>query len=199
MAKKKKRKLQQGTRDYATPRDKVTLQGMNGPVAASQWDMGPSTALQQRNKVIEQVTLIDDDGNIKPNPNNVKRSRRVDVIEKYENERYLTIEQAWVAREMREAHLKGMLGGGSFAREMVDETTRGAEPAMRAIHNVTKVKIFSRMVPESMEPVVRHVVLDDRDIEDGLAKTPMERIEQLAKLSCALWQIYEELRRVESV
>lgn len=82
----------------------------SGPVRASKpnsgisGDLGPNTASARRSSVVEPVTHIDEEtGEVKNSPNNVKRRRRIDLVEGYQRRNIITKRQLLAAQAFRTA------------------------------------------------------------------------------------------------
>ena len=97
MAKRKKRAAQR--------RKGVSLAPVPQRVAnrVTRGDMGPDTPAQRQGKVVEDVTHVDDNGEVKKSPNGMKRARRLSVAETYHRHGHLSKRQAEAAQRLLNA------------------------------------------------------------------------------------------------
>jgi hypothetical protein len=128
------------------------------------WDLGPKTAPQVQNKVVEEVVHLD--GGRVVNPNGVIRTRRQTWVARYAAQGKLTALQALIAVELLEASL-GMVQQDPLAALHIDRRVGGCAQAAR-VDARRKFRSMWAMVPGFARPVVEHVVLGDGSLR-GMA------------------------------
>lgn len=155
---KRKAKLKSGTRKSRVPASKVTL-------APTTWDMGASGPANRDRLHEEPATEIDPEtGKDRPNPNGVRRVRRHAWAEIYARQGKLTPAQAAAAANLYAAW------AGHPARDplaAIGETVdreRYTDPQSQTVDARRRFYAMWQRVPQSSQPVLEHVVLEDRPI-----------------------------------
>lgn len=148
---------------------KVTLAQIPANVAnrVTRGDMGPDTAAQRQGRVIEPVTFVDDDGNLKESPNNMRRARRIDVIESYhkrDRNPILDGRQYKAAKALREAYEATKRSPPAIKEIQVDASPKPDQHIDIMIDRISRFTAIMRHVPKDCKDVIDAVVLENQSI-----------------------------------
>lgn len=140
----------------ATKRKKPHKPGM-----PSSWDMGPDTAAQRAGKVIEPATMTDERGR-EVNPNNVKRARRVDLVEVYYRRGWISKRGFAAADALRKAWEATQRSPPAINPIQVDSSPKPDANVAIQIDRVSKYVGVMGLVQGEHRNLVAAVVLMDR-------------------------------------
>jgi len=130
-------------------------------------DLGPDTPLQRANKVTEDVTWVDDEGNLQKSPNGMKRARRIDLIESYhtrDRNPILDARQYKAAKMLREAYEATQKSPPAIKEIQVDASPKPDQNVSTLIDRISRFSAIMRHVPRDCKDVVDAVVLENQSI-----------------------------------
>lgn len=156
---KKKRKQRRQDISLATLPRKVANRVSRG-------DMGATGPAMRRGLVTEAVTYVDDQGNLKESPNNMRRARRVDLIESYHNRENAHIDerQLKAAKRLRESYEATMKSPPAIKAIQVDASPKPDHAVTMQIDRISAFSAIMRHVPKDCRDVVSAVALDNQAI-----------------------------------
>ena len=148
------------------------------------WDHGANGPANRHGLIVEPATEADPvTGKDVPNPNGVTRARRRPLVDTYLLQGKLTIAQANIARELRNA-AEGARNADPLAalRGQIDRDSRAPDPQAAAFDARRKFHRMWRHVPNCAKPVIEAVVIEDMPItrfaKGSSAEREMKRLAQ---------------------
>lgn len=123
------------------------------------WDLGPKTALQVENKVVEEVTHLTDAGKL-VNPNEVIRTRREPWILTYGRKGKLSKAQTIVAVELLDASL-GLVQQDPLIALRLERGGFGRDVEAERVDARRKFRKMWALIPAFARPVIEHVVINN--------------------------------------
>lgn len=123
-------------------------------------DMGPDTPMQRQGKVIEDVTHIDDNGEVQKSPNGMKRARRLTVADTYHRRGHLTKRQAEAAQTLLNAWECNFKSPPPSNGDRVDTFPKADQHITIKIDRISRYHQVARMV-STHRAFVMHVARDD--------------------------------------
>jgi len=136
---------------------------MRKPVTLAQptdWDLGPRTAAQDRLKVVEPVTQWDEAKQREvPNPNGVKRARRIDLAEYYFRKGRFDARQLAACKKLAEAWEMTQLSGEAIKKVQVDQTPDHGAIAAEQVDRIARFHAIRRLIPNADWPVLECVAI----------------------------------------
>ncbi len=129
-------------------------------LAQPQWDMGASGKANRHGLQQEEAGEIDATTGKMVNPNNIRRMRRVDMLEHWQ--RHGTISQAGYAAacKLRNAFENTQRSPGtSFEQDRVDSSPKPDHAVAIAIDRISGFHKVNRFVIADDQPLVHHCVL----------------------------------------
>jgi hypothetical protein len=186
-----KKRARKGRKAHRKP---VTLSA--APEATNRWDMGPDTPAQRAGKVIESADYIDPETGKRINPNNVKRARRIDLIETYhKRERpILDTRQFRAAQLLRNAYEATQKSPPAIKKVQVDTTPKPDANVAIMVDRISAFHRAARHIPPECRPVIDVVVLQNRAIAAHPAYKAWNHAKGVALLQRGLDAIAEGLR-----
>jgi hypothetical protein len=138
------------------------------PVTLAQptdWDLGPRTAAQDRLKVVEPVTQWDEAKQREvPNPNGVKRARRIDLAEYYFRKGRFDARQLAAAKALAQAWENTQRSPEAIKKVQVDsDPDYGAIMAMQ-LDRVWRFHAIRRLIPDADWPVLECVCIRNASV-----------------------------------
>lgn len=148
-----------------TKRNRKTKPAPSVPSAPSSWDMGANGPANQDRMIVEPATDIDPEtGKETPNPNSVKRRRRVPILVLMLRNRTITDEQAtaaarfWMASHGRvEADPLAALNGHAPIRGSSDSQAARVDARREYLAMLARIPLACR-------PVIDRVVIEDKPV-----------------------------------
>ena len=188
---RKRNKARKGRKPDRKP---VTLSA--APEATNRWDMGPDTPAQRAGKVIESADYIDPETGKRINPNNVKRARRIDLIEAYHtrDRPILDTRQFRAAQLLRNACEATQKSAPAIKKVQVDTSPDYGAPAITAMERAKAVALIKSFIPPECRPVIDVVVLQNRAIGSHPAYKAWNHAKGVALLQRGLDAVAEGLR-----
>ena len=149
------------------------------------WDHGANGPANRHGLIVEPATEADPvTGKDVPNPNGVTRARRRPWVDTYLLQGKLTIAQANIARELRDA-AEGARNADPLAAfgNRIDRDTGPADPQGAAYDARRKFRAMWPLVPVYAAYVVEWVVINDQPVGAmaGRGRSTERHIERLAK------------------
>ena len=148
------------------------------------WDHGATGPANRHGLIVEAATEADPvTGKDVPNPNGVTRARRRSWVDTYLLQGKLTIAQANIARELRDA-AEGVRNADPLAAlgNRIDRDTGPADPQGAAYDARRKFHAMWPLVPVWAQFVIEVVVIDDAPItrfaKGSSAERQMKRLAQ---------------------
>ena len=159
----------------------------------TEWDMGPRTWQQDRLKVVEPVMEWDDKAQKEvPNPNGVKRARRIDLVEYYGRKGRLDARQVDAAKRLATAWEATQRSPEAIKKVQVDVTPDPGAIAAMQVDRISKFHAVRRLIPEHDWPVLECVCI--RNLSVAHAGYPEWRTTAgLAHLSDALNRLADRM------
>jgi hypothetical protein len=118
-----------------------------------------------RKVVLEDAAEIDPKTGKPVNPNNVKRLRRVDMLEIYFRRGWITRRGFTAAEALRDAwEATGKMKGMSWAQDRVDSTPKPDAAIDIQIDRVSRLAVYSRHISAPDVEIIRVVVYDGNAI-----------------------------------
>ena len=150
------------------------------------WDHGATGPANRLGLIEEAATEIDPEtGREMKNPNRVTRMRRRPWVDAYVLQGKLTIAQASIARELRDAAEGARIADPLAAlRGQIDRQSRAPDPQAAAFDARRKFHRMWRRVPDFAKPVVEAVVVEDRPVSSFARGSSVER--QMKRLAQGL-------------
>lgn len=151
---KRKPKLKMGTRQYGKPKSAVT-------VPPCPWDMG---AMGQANRHgLEQEDAVDvtPEGET-PNPNKVKRMRRVDMLETWHRKGVISTRGYTVGERLRNAFEATQRAPGWPDNDRVQSSPKPDQAVAMQIDRVSMFAAVYGLVIASDRPIVDHCILSHK-------------------------------------
>jgi hypothetical protein len=141
------------------PAGKVSLAAM-----PDHWDMGAKGPANRVNLVQEPVTWTNEKGE-QVNPNNVKRMRRVDMLQKYARDEVITNRQLIAGATLRDAWSKTELGQGrDYSDPVVDSSPKPDQAIDIRIDRMSAYLSVSKLVPPEDKEILQAVACEGRAI-----------------------------------
>lgn len=123
------------------------------------WDMGPDTPAQRAGKVIEAADYVDPETGESKNPNNVRRARRVDMVEVYEKRGILDRRQVRAATILRTTYEATQRTAPAIKAIQVDSSPKPDAHVAIMVDRISKFAgVMSKVLPEYRE-IIDCVVL----------------------------------------
>ena len=129
---------------------------------ATIWDTGPNTAAQRAGKVIEAATWRDPETGKEVNPNGVKRSRRIDVVEMYARKGILDRRQLAAALALRCAYEGTYKSPPAIKKLQVDVSPKPDHFVAILMDRIGRFSDVMVLVPKRHREIIDCVVLENR-------------------------------------
>ena len=148
----KRVKLKHGTRVRA--KTQVTL-------APNPWDMGADGPANRIGLIEEAATEIDPEtGKEQPNPNNVKRARRVDMLEVWHRRGWITTAGFNAAEKLRDAFEATQRAPGWPDNDRVQSSPKPDHAVTIQIDRLSKYHVIARLILAADMQIIAACVLD---------------------------------------
>jgi hypothetical protein len=157
------------------------------------WDMGAKGQANRIGLVQEPVTWTNDKGE-QVNPNNVKRMRRVDMLQKYHKDGVVTTRQLTAGAVLRDAWSKTEMGQGTdYSDPKVDSSPKPDQAIDIRIDRMSHYISITRLIPAEDKGILDAVACEGR----AVAHLPQYRWRNVVKgkehLSDALERLADRL------
>jgi len=150
---------------------------------APTWDVGASGPANQDRLRSEPATEFDHDTGVESaNPNGVRRRRRHSWVDTYRKQGIISHAQAAAAATLRMAS-EGMKERDPIASIGETRTPGGSDPEAARVDSRKYYRELWARIPQSSQPVVHRVVLDDLAIKDG---NVFQRVRHFLRLRAGL-------------
>lgn len=161
MARSKKKRTQR--------RKAVSLATLPEQVAnrVTHGDMGATGPAMRQGLISEPVTWVDDEGKLQKSPNNMRRARRIDLIESYhkrDRNPILDDRQFKAAKMLREAYEATHRSPPAIKEIQVDASPKPDAHIDITIDRISRFSAIMRHVPSDCKDVVDAVVLENQSI-----------------------------------
>lgn len=140
-------------------RKKATRQAVTVAAMPERWDMGAQGQANRVHLVQEPVTWRNDKGET-VNPNNVKRMRRVDMLEVYANRGWISKRGFNAGEKLRGAWEDTMRGPGWSDNDRVQSTSKPDQAIAMRIDRISALVGVSRKVPVEWAGLIEHVAIN---------------------------------------
>jgi hypothetical protein len=131
----------------------------------TEWDMGPRTASQDRLKVIEPVMEWDEKAQKEvPNPNGIKRARRIDLVEYYGRKGRLDQRQVAAARRLTVSWEATQRSPEAIKKVQVDVSPDHGAIAAMHVDRSSKFHAMRRMIPDDDWPILECVCIRNASV-----------------------------------
>ena len=152
MSKRKKRALKFGSRQ-------VTNKPVTVPVMP--WDMGAMGPANRANMIVEEAVDIGPDGNT-PNPNNVKRARRIDMLEAWHTKGVISTRGFNAGEALRDAYYSTQKAPGWPDNDRVQSSPKPDHAVTIQIGRLSAFAAIYGLVPTSDRKIIDHCILSER-------------------------------------
>lgn len=130
------------------------------PAMPSEWDMGATGRANRYGLIREPATELDPEtGKPKPNPNNVMRMRRVDMLEHYHRKGEITAAMWNAAEKLRDAFEATMKSQGWPDNDRVQSSPKPDHAVTIQIDRLSRFHAVHRLVPTEDRPIIDACVL----------------------------------------
>lgn len=121
----------------------------------TEWDMGADGPANRHGLVREDATELDaKTGKMMPNPNGVKRMRRVDMLEIYHRRGEITARMWNAAERLREAFEATMRGGTWPDNDRVQSSPKPDHAVTIQIDRLSRFHAIHKFVPKDDRPII---------------------------------------------
>lgn len=151
---KRKPKLKTGTRQYGKPKAAVT-------VPPCPWDMGAMGQANRVGLVEEQATDVTPDGET-PNPNGVKRMRRIDMLEVWHRKGVLSARAFNAGESLRNAFCATQKAPGWPDNDKVQSSPKPDHAVTVQIGRLSTFAAIYGLVIQSDRAILDHCILSER-------------------------------------
>ncbi|WP_028955912.1 hypothetical protein [Sulfitobacter sp. 20_GPM-1509m] len=128
------------------------------------WDMGARGQANRIGLVQEPVTWTNDKGE-QVNPNNVKRMRRVDMLQKYAKDGVISDRQLTAGAVLRDAWAKTEMGQGrDYSDPVVDSSPKPDQAIDIRIDRMSHYIAITRLIPAGDDSILQAVACEGRAI-----------------------------------
>lgn len=134
------------------------------------WDMGPDTPAQRHMKIVESVEHIDPKTGKRSNPNNVKRARRVDMLEVYRKRGVIDARQFSAGEALRNAYEATQKSPPAIKQVQVDCSPKPDHAISVQTDRLSAYINLSRHIRPADEELIDAVVLNGSGIPGRLYK-----------------------------
>lgn len=165
----------------------VTLSAM-----PTSWDKGASGPANRKGLIEEPATEFDPvTGREAPNPNGIKRNRRVDVVEEYAKAGMISRRELATATNLRSL-AEGISARDPLSAIKVDAPTNGTlRPEELKCDRRRAFWVAWQLVPVECRDVVEKTVIQDIPIDAAFGRKMYAKLEAYAKLRVGLQSIWE--------
>lgn len=124
----------------------------------TEWDRGPRTMAQDVRKVIEPVMEWDEAKQKEvPNPNRVKRARRIDLVEHYFRQDRIDARQMAAGKALAAAWEATQRSPEAIKKVQVDSTPDHGAIAAMQVDRIARFHAVRRLIPDGDWPVLESV------------------------------------------
>ncbi len=134
------------------------------------WDMGPDTPAQRHMKIVESIEHIDPETGKRSNPNNVKRARRVDMLEVYHKRGVIDARQFSAGEALRNAYEATQKSPPAIKQVQVDCSPKPDHAISVQTDRLSAYINLSRHIRPADEELIDAVVLNGSGIPGRLYK-----------------------------
>jgi len=128
------------------------------------WDMGAMGPANRHGLTKEPVMYTNDQGE-QVNPNNVKRMRRMDMLEVYEKRGVITSRQRQAGMKLRNAwEATEKAPGTDYARPIVDSTPKPDAAIDIQIDRMSAYIWMARRIPQADKEILHYVACEGRAV-----------------------------------
>ncbi|MEN9924363.1 MAG: hypothetical protein RL268_489 [Pseudomonadota bacterium] len=152
----KARRSRKGQRGYPKAREKNTV-----TLAPSPWDMGAMGPANRGGLEEEAATDMTPDGEA-PNPNGVRRVRRVNMLETWHRKGVISTRGYNAGEKLRDAYNATLRAPGWPDNDRVQSSPKPDHAVVVQIERLSAFATIYGLVPTEDRPIISHCVLDER-------------------------------------
>ena len=180
------------------PRKRKNLNPNRKPISAAplatQWDMGADGKANRAGIVIESAGDVDPETGEVINPNNIKRARRVDMVEVWRNNGTLSQAQYAAAVALRNVWEATGKAPGWPDNDRVQSSPKPDHAVVIALDRIGGYHRVRKLIPDSDWPVIDALVLGNGSMK-RLGFTGPKHALGLVTLAAALERLSVEIDR----
>lgn len=152
----KARRNMKGQRGYPVAKGKSTVTLVPCP-----WDMGAMGPANRDGLEEEAATDMTPDGEA-PNPNGVRRVRRVNMLETWHRKGVISTRGYNIGEKLRDAYNSTERAPGWPDNDRVQSSPKPDHAVVVQIERLSKFAAIYGLVPSEDRPIISHCVLDER-------------------------------------
>lgn len=124
------------------------------------WDLGPQTAAQSANKILEDAAEPDPETGVIHNPNGVMRARRVDMLEVYHRRGWISTRGFVAADRLRRAWLNTQRAPGGYPLR-VDTSPKPDQSIDILLSRISTLAALSAHISQDDRAILECIVYHD--------------------------------------